>query len=1577
MTATASPPAATSFGGIPSLNDVYESGTYLVKAANSVYSGTGQVLFSVDANGIYDPTGTMQWDFTLSGLSNFSITTGYPSYPAYLPTYPTSAGGLSNAITPTNAVSEICIFPCTLGINNKSYYVVFWAVTSDVGYFIKRYALREIKVTIGEAGSLSFPVDQILYDNSSASGNAVGSGLIVYSALAGPNSLTIAADAADCNGNRIIYTTENCFHVDGTSTTFYGTNLRKWSFPADGSSPLPSTASFYDQQLYPAYSPKAKIFTVAGEKYFSYISGDNLVLGDASRIILWDISEGTGLPGIPSFNDVSSYDIDYDAHRKNIFGFEHVNSSTYSNGFLYIDYQQTSVTDPGSDINNSGLAFINLNAYQPITLATATGAIATSYTLVPTPVGTTIGTGNYSYSDLELDKGGDLLMVKGFPSGAFGGSAITGTVSYLPSSAFGIAYTLPVDIASGCGGDYSVSNTLTVDGVNFYPLYLGKQIIGEDYTKWGPATAYTVTGTETWTAASNPSGIYTTTVTMLSNIVVAAGASLTIQGITVQMPPTSYITVLHSAPAPSTIKGGRLVLNGATLTATPGCDNTWGGVQVLGDPAQSQIPVSTSHQGELTMINGSMISRAKIGADVNTGGYISATKSTFEDNNYGVVFTTYRNFVSSSPSVEHNNMSGFNRCSFISNDATMLLNGVLIDIYGSHVNGIPVIGCDFENNTGVTKGTYGIYGADMGVGVNGYFPMVSLPGHTPCTFANFYYGIYHSVSDAHHVATIQNSVFTNNIIGIDLAGSIAPVVYNNTFNIPAPATPFFLPFVTTIQATGLLLYGATGFTVNNNTFQSSVTTTPLTQNVGILAWNVGGTDQVIHSNVFTGLGAGNISNYKNRVLNETGLWYECNNNTGNWMDIGVEGNDPTSNGIRYHQGYEGGSSSGQPAGNLFSTGNHFNLVNIPTDCLDIVYFYSSSGSPLEQPGVATVTANDFPSTLSKSPSSAPDACPSGGMGAHLPVYNGGGVIQVSANTDYTTARLSIMNNISYYLSDTDSVSHRDSVYYWAAQLHDAYGDLMTTGLLVEDSLVDSAYVMFNSIATNYNLDGPEYNEFTTWGNELLQAQVLPLLQAGVPSAYYGTLADTSTTDSAIVATQKGLLVDVFNNGHMWARVKAENMLAMLDTVLYDSLLNGNPDTLLFPTIPPPPCKGVLAVTEMSNGPADKTGCNYGELIVADCGTCNTPTVDIRGWIIDDNSGEFNLDGCTLLAGITQSHYRLAYDPVWASVPVGSMIIVYNADNNCYNLPETFTVTPGAGLIIAGGALSSTTTAAISAGNTYYVPLGGTEANPLGKPHTERFKFALDSTVCNYVVDTITTADTTYDSTYYRVAADWQNTINLDPNGDAFQVRCPRCGRNMANKPAFYHGIGYGADSGPGQFVSVAKDASSLGGPVINNTGGGYKYCFNGSTADDLGDASKWVVLAADAAGAPPPTVGNVNKDFGQAAQQKMLNLPCCDNRTHGSDDRKKNSPATGGTTQAISNLVVYPIPATMTLSFRYSQQANITIKLLDVTGRLMDEQTLQNSSTTSFNVENYIPGIYLYQVITNNTTQTGKVVIGK
>lgn len=100
----------------------------------------------------------------------------------------------------------------------------------------------------------------------------------------------------------------------------------------------------------------------------------------------------------------------------------------------------------------------------------------------------------------------------------------------------------------------------------------------------------------------------------------------------------------------------------------------------------------------------------------------------------------------------------------------------------------------------------------------------------------------------------------------------------------------------------------------------------------------------------------------------------------------------------------------------------------------------------------------------------------------------------------------------------------------------------------------------------------------------------------------------------------------------------------------------------------------LIINEFSNGPSTGPAADsleYIELLVVGCPGRGVypgndpdiigpdPTlVDIRRWIIDDNNGEFNSNPDTG-GSISPGHIRFADHPTWASVPVGSIILIYN------------------------------------------------------------------------------------------------------------------------------------------------------------------------------------------------------------------------------------------------------------------------------------------------------------------------------
>lgn len=80
----------------------------------------------------------------------------------------------------------------------------------------------------------------------------------------------------------------------------------------------------------------------------------------------------------------------------------------------------------------------------------------------------------------------------------------------------------------------------------------------------------------------------------------------------------------------------------------------------------------------------------------------------------------------------------------------------------------------------------------------------------------------------------------------------------------------------------------------------------------------------------------------------------------------------------------------------------------------------------------------------------------------------------------------------------------------------------------------------------------------------------------------------------------------------------------------------------------------LIINELSQGAGNQ---EYVELLVTGTPTCGgSNTVDIRGWIIDDNNS-WHAAGSG--SGIAGGHARFDSIPQWASVKIGTLIVIYN------------------------------------------------------------------------------------------------------------------------------------------------------------------------------------------------------------------------------------------------------------------------------------------------------------------------------
>ena len=83
----------------------------------------------------------------------------------------------------------------------------------------------------------------------------------------------------------------------------------------------------------------------------------------------------------------------------------------------------------------------------------------------------------------------------------------------------------------------------------------------------------------------------------------------------------------------------------------------------------------------------------------------------------------------------------------------------------------------------------------------------------------------------------------------------------------------------------------------------------------------------------------------------------------------------------------------------------------------------------------------------------------------------------------------------------------------------------------------------------------------------------------------------------------------------------------------------------------------LIMNEVSQGVSGNM--EYVEFVVADtaaiydCGLTIPPSIDIRGWIFDDNSGYHGT------GGVAAGAIRFSFNSLWAAVPMGTIILIYN------------------------------------------------------------------------------------------------------------------------------------------------------------------------------------------------------------------------------------------------------------------------------------------------------------------------------
>lgn len=257
----------------------------------------------------------------------------------------------------------------------------------------------------------------------------------------------------------------------------------------------------------------------------------------------------------------------------------------------------------------------------------------------------------------------------------------------------------------------------------------------------------------------------------------------------------------------------------------------------------------------------------------------------------------------------------------------------------------------------------------------------------------------------------------------------------------------------------------------------------------------------------------------------------------------------------------------------------------------------------------------------------------------------------------------------------------------------------------------------------------------------------------------------------------------------------------------------------------------LIVNEISQGSSG--GREFIELLVV-----GTPgdVVDLRGWVFDDNNGIFT-SGAASGQGIAAGHVAFEDNCTWENVPVGSIIVFYNADDPNLDLPA-----------------DDPTDA--DGDYTYVIPI------------TVGFGSCLTPDANNYF-EANAASPNTGDPSYGATSDDpcW-SLISFRNDGDAAQIRRPATATSEAS---FFHGLSYGTSTTSDLIADNHPEATELTTEALYfaASGGNTVYYFDNTTNDNFRLLSNWASGAADVNQTPGAPNSANNDTYIQSLRQLL------------------------------------------------------------------------------------------------------------
>lgn len=215
------------------------------------------------------------------------------------------------------------------------------------------------------------------------------------------------------------------------------------------------------------------------------------------------------------------------------------------------------------------------------------------------------------------------------------------------------------------------------------------------------------------------------------------------------------------------------------------------------------------------------------------------------------------------------------------------------------------------------------------------------------------------------------------------------------------------------------------------------------------------------------------------------------------------------------------------------------------------------------------------------------------------------------------------------------------------------------------------------------------------------------------------------------------------------------------------------------------------------------------------GNCSSVRLNIAGWILDDNNGDFSPINHFTGTGIAGGHLRFKNASPWTSLPVGVLIVIYNSADKEATFP-------------ADDPLD------LNGDCVYVVPSNHSSLEycttlPLVSNCTSRSNYG----VCTYTNATATS---------------W-TAIGLANAGDAIQIRDPSF--NLV------HGLVYGKSTSASGCTTTPDMVGTALAPLISNLAmSGTSAAFSGTSDGDFFSAGGWTIQNASLS--TPGRLNNAN-----------------------------------------------------------------------------------------------------------------------